>query len=105
MRAHPDLVHGRSGVDSALMAAEEGLVAKVGAEGVLAVGLADGRGLALKVRDGGGRALGPAAVAAVRTGLGLDAASGPLEALAAAPLANGRGQAVGRLEAVVDTGR
>jgi hypothetical protein len=41
----------------------------------------------------------------VRTGLGLDAASGPLEALAAAPLANGRGQAVGRLEAVVDTGR
>jgi hypothetical protein len=25
MRAHPDLVHGRSGVDSALMAAEEGL--------------------------------------------------------------------------------
>ena len=33
-----------------------GLVAKDGAESVVAVGLADGRGVAVKVADGGGRA-------------------------------------------------
>jgi len=34
------------------MRCTDGLVAKIGAEGVLAVGLEDGRGLALKVSDG-----------------------------------------------------
>ena len=101
MRSHPELVHGRSGVDSALMAAEPGLVAKVGAEGVLAVGLADGRGLALKVSDGSGRALGPAAVLGTRLGLGLAASGERLEALVAPALRNGRGEEVGRLEATV----
>ena len=52
MRAHPELVAYEGAIDTELMRAEAGLVAKIGAEGVLAVGLADGRGLALKVRDG-----------------------------------------------------
>ena len=52
MRAHPELVAYDGAIDTELMRAEDGLVAKIGAEGVLAVGLADGRGLALKVRDG-----------------------------------------------------
>ena len=63
-------------IDTELMRAEPGLVAKIGAEGVLAVGLADGRGLALKVRDGALRAVPPAGVALVRAELGL-AARGP----------------------------
>ena len=57
MRAHPQLVAYAGAIDTELMRAEDGLVAKIGAEGVLAVGLADGRGLALKVRDGAARAV------------------------------------------------
>ena len=48
----------RGAIDTELMRAEPGLVAKIGAEG-LAMGLPDGRGLALKVRDGATRAVGP----------------------------------------------
>ena len=70
MRAHPHVVWGPDGVDSAIMLAVPGAVAKVGADGVVAVGLPDGRGLALKALDGARRALEPAAVAAMRTGLG-----------------------------------
>ena len=71
MRAHPELVAYDGAIDTELMRAEDGLVAKIGAEGVLAIGLADGRGLALKVRDGGVRAVAPAGVALARSALGL----------------------------------
>ena len=97
MRANPDLVGYDGGIDTELMRAEPGLVAKIGAEGVLAVGLADGRGLALKVRDGSVRAVPPAGVALVRAELGL-AAAVP-EALVAAPIVNSRGVRVGELRA------
>ena len=40
MRAHPELVAYEGAIDTELMRAEDGLVAKIGAEGVLAVGLA-----------------------------------------------------------------
>jgi L-asparaginase II len=95
MRAHPELVAFEGAIDTELMRAEPGLVAKIGAEGVLAVGLADGRGLALKVRDGGARAVGPAGVALVRAELGL-AAVVPDE-LAVVPIMNSRGLRVGEL--------
>ena len=72
MRAHPELVAYDGAIDTELMRAEAGLVAKIGAEGVLAVGLADGRGLALKVRDGSVRAVAPAGVALARSALGLE---------------------------------
>jgi L-asparaginase II len=97
MRAHPELVAYDGAIDTELMRAEQGLVAKIGAEGVLAIGLADGRGLALKVRDGSLRAVPPAGVALVRSELGL-AAAVP-ETLVAAPIVNSRGVRVGELRA------
>jgi len=97
MRAHPELVAYDGAIDTELMRGTDGLVAKIGAEGVLAVGLADGRGLALKVRDGAGRAVGPAGVALTREVLGLDA---PVpDALVAAPIVNSRGIRVGEMRA------
>jgi L-asparaginase II len=95
MRAHPELVAYDGAIDTELMRAEDGLVAKIGAEGVLAVGLADGRGLALKVRDGALRAVAPAGVALVRSALGV-AAAVPAE-LVATPILNSRGIRVGEL--------
>jgi L-asparaginase II len=97
MRAHPELVAYDGAIDTELMRSEDGLVAKIGAEGVLAVGLADGRGLALKIRDGSLRAVPPAGIALVRAELGLDA---PVpESLVAAPIVNSRGVRVGELRA------
>lgn len=97
MRAHPELIAFDGEIDTELMRAEPGLVAKIGAEGVLAVGLADGRGMALKVRDGALRAVAPAAVALVRGQLGLAAAvPATLEAV---PVLNSRGERVGELRA------
>ena len=72
MRAQPALVAYPGALDTELMLAEPGLVAKGGAEGVFAMGLPDGRGAALKILDGNARALGPAVVAVAREGLGLD---------------------------------
>ena len=95
MRAHAGLVAFAGAVDTELMAAEDGLVAKIGAEGVIAVGLADGRGLALKVLDGAMRALAPAAVAAVREVLGVAATSEALDRLAQPDVCNSRGELVG----------
>ena len=100
MRAHPELVAFDGAIDTELMRAEDGLVAKIGAEGVLAIGLRDGRGLALKVRDGSLRAVPPAGVALVRSELGLDAAVP--EALVAAPIVNSRGVRVGELAQRLD---
>jgi L-asparaginase II len=97
MRAHPALVAFDGAIDTELMRAEQGLVAKIGAEGVLAVGLADGRGLALKIRDGSLRAVPPAGVALARSALGLRAAVP--ESLVAAPIVNSRGVRVGELVA------
>ncbi len=98
MRAHPELVGFRGAIDTELMAAEPGVVAKIGAAGVLAVGLPDGRGLAVKVLDGSARALDAAAVALARTVLGLPAAGPALEALGPGPLLNTRGEPVGAID-------
>jgi L-asparaginase II len=95
MRAHPGLVAYEGAIDTELMAADDALVAKVGAEGVLAVGLADGRGLAVKVLDGGMRALDPAGVALVREVLGRPASNPALDELARPVVRSSRGEAVG----------
>ncbi len=55
MTAHPDLVGGTGRDVTAFMRAVPGLVAKDGAEGVYAAGLADGTGVAFKVADGSAR--------------------------------------------------
>jgi L-asparaginase II len=100
MRGHPELVAFDGAIDTELMRAHDGLVAKIGAEGVLAIGLPDGSGLALKVRDGGVRAVAPAGVALARSALGL--AGNVPESLAVAPIVNSRGLRVGELRAVED---
>jgi L-asparaginase II len=97
MRGYPELVGYEGAIDTELMRAEPGLVAKIGAEGVLAMGLPDGRGLALKVRDGGVRAVAPAAVALAREVLGLEATVP--DVLVSTPIVNSRGIRVGELRA------
>lgn len=100
MREHPALVAFDGALDTELMRAADGLVAKVGAEGVLGVGLADGRGLAVKVADGAMRALDPAGVALVRELLGVRAGGDALEGMASPTLVNSRGEIVGAGRAV-----
>ena len=62
MTSHPELVAFDGALDTELMRAHPGLVAKIGAEGVLGIGLPDGRGAALKVLDGAMRGLDPVAL-------------------------------------------
>ncbi|MEA2286057.1 MAG: hypothetical protein QOJ21_2100 [Solirubrobacteraceae bacterium] len=101
MREHPMLVGHAGSIDSEVMAAEPGTVAKIGAEGVMAVGTAEGRGLAIKVLDGNARALDPAAVLCARALLGLSLDTPALDALTTPPLINSRGEVVGELQAVL----
>jgi L-asparaginase II len=56
VRAHPEYASGTRRDEAALIRATPGLLAKGGAEGVYAVGLPDGRGLAVKIEDGAARA-------------------------------------------------
>jgi len=101
MRAHPQLVAFDGALDTELMRGHDGLVAKIGAEGVLAVGLPDGRGLALKVADGAMRALDPAGVAICREALGLLLGGDAIDGLARPVLLNSRGEEVGAGTAVL----
>jgi L-asparaginase II len=92
MRTHPDLIRGPRAADTRVMKALPGWIAKGGAEGLLCAA-GDGLGIALKVEDGNGRALGPAA--AVFAGR-LDRDLSALEVL---PLKNSRGEQVGEIRA------
>ncbi|EWS99833.1 asparaginase [Intrasporangium oryzae NRRL B-24470] len=56
IRAYPEFLGGTGRDVTALIRGVDGLIAKDGAEAVYAVGLADGRGVAVKVADGGARA-------------------------------------------------
>jgi L-asparaginase II len=64
MREHPYMVGGTGRFDTALMGVTD-LVCKSGAEIVFGAGSQDGWGLALKISDGGTRALRPAALVAL----------------------------------------
>lgn len=55
-RAHPQYASGSTRDEYELMRDTDGLFCKAGAEGVYAVGLADGTGIALKLEDGTPRA-------------------------------------------------
>jgi L-asparaginase II len=55
-RAYPQYASGSTRDEYELMRDTDGLFCKAGAEGVYAVGLADGRGIALKLEDGTARA-------------------------------------------------
>jgi L-asparaginase II len=98
MRAHPDLIRGPLATDTRLMKALPGWIAKGGAEGLLCAAGA-GLGVALKVEDGNGRALGPAA-ASFFAQLDLD-----LDALAVAPLENSRKERVGETRILLSSRR
>ena len=103
MSGNPALVAFPGAIDAELMAAHPGVVAKIGAEAVIAIGTPDGRGLALKVLDGNGRAIDAAAVLCARELLGLPCDTPALGALAAPAIVNSRGAVVGRLEAALDS--
>jgi L-asparaginase II len=90
MRAHPDLIRGPRAADSRLMKTLPGWIAKGGAEGLFCA-TGDGIGVALKVEDGNGRAVGPAAALFFQQ-LDLD-----LGDLAVQPLDNSRGERVGEI--------
>jgi L-asparaginase II len=91
MRAHPELVRGPGAPDTALMEQAPGWTAKGGAEGLLCAVSPEGLGVALKVEDGSGRAVGPA-LAAFLALLGVE-----VPALAVAPVSNSRGEHVGEI--------
>jgi L-asparaginase II len=93
MRAHPALIRGEDSPDTIVMRALEGWIAKGGAESVFCAASPDGVGIALKVEDGGGRAVGPA-VSAFLGRLGHDVPS-----LASRPVRNSRGDLVGEIVA------
>jgi L-asparaginase II len=97
MRAHPELVSGTAADDAKLMRAVPGLLAKGGAEGVLAVAGPGLGAVALKIDDGAMRARLPVLAAALRPLL--DAATaGAVDALAEVPLLGG-GRPVGAIRA------
>jgi L-asparaginase II len=95
MRAHPELVGGTRRDVTALMRGTPGLVAKDGAESVYAVGLSDGRGVALKIADGSRRARA-VVLAAVLRRLGVESTA--YDRLEAAPVL-GHGRPVGAVVA------
>ncbi len=101
MRAHPELVGGSRRDVTALMRGTTGAVAKDGAEAVYAIGLPDGRAVALKVADGGARAR-TVVLAAVLRRLGVESAA--YARLEDAPVL-GHGEPVGAVVAVGITGR
>ena len=96
MRAFPECTGGTRRDVTTLMRGVPGLIAKDGAESVYAVGLADGRAIALKIADGGQRARPVVMVAALRR-LGID--SDVFDQMAHAPVL-GHGHVVGSIDAV-----
>ncbi len=91
MRAHPEFVAGTERDVTALMRGTAGAIAKDGAEGVYAVGLPDGRGVAVKVADGADRARAVAlAVVLRRLGVRVRGIPGPSVRSRARPRGTGR---------------
>ncbi len=96
IRAHPEHASGSTRDEAALHHAVPGLVGKAGAEAVYAVGLPDGRGVALKISDGGNRARA-VLMAAVLQRLGFDHPT--LDAQVSEPVL-GHGERVGEIRPV-----
>jgi L-asparaginase II len=99
IRAYPEYVSGTGRDELELHQAIPGLIAKAGAEAVYAVGLPDGRGVAIKITDGSARAR-PVAMAGVLQRLGFDHET--LAAQASAPVL-GRGERVGEIRPCAET--
>ena len=101
MRAYPKWTSGSLRTERALMAAVPGLLLKVGADGVQAFALADGRAAVFKIEDGSARARDPITVALLRR---LGVTTGPgvpdsaLDEIGAVPVLGG-GRVVGVIRA------
>jgi L-asparaginase II len=96
MLAYPFLVAGAGRLDTELMEATA-LLVKSGAEAVLAIGSPEGWGMALKVSDGAGRAVRPAAFAALAS-RGVETPPGD------SSVRGLHGEVVGELEPLLDAG-
>jgi L-asparaginase II len=101
MSAHPDLVAYDGAIDTELMRAHPRLVSKIGAEGVLGIGLPDGRGAALKVLDGATRALDVVAPLLLEEHWDIAVDTPALRTLRTGPVLNSRGEPVGGAEATL----
>ena len=99
IREHPEFVSGTTRDESALIRAVPGLIAKAGAEATYAVGLPDGRGVAIKISDGSPRARA-VAMAGVLQRLGFDHET--LTEQASAPVL-GHGERVGEIRPYAET--
>lgn len=97
LRAAPAFVGGSRRDVSTLIAGVPGLIAKDGAEACYAIGLADGRGLAVKIADGTQRARPVVAAAALEL---MGVRAGALEELAKANIL-GHGEPVGAVVATL----
>ncbi|MBT2513490.1 asparaginase [Arthrobacter sp. ISL-30] len=97
MRRHPEMVAGEGRDVTALMRAVPGLLAKDGFEGLQLVGLQDGRGLAIKISDGGDRARLPVTLRALAE-LGIESDGGALASLSREQVLGG-GRPVGVIRA------
>jgi L-asparaginase II len=103
MRAHPELVRGDGDLDTELMRALSGTVAKGGAEALAAVGIAEeGLGIAVRVEDGGYRAVDPVVVETLRQVLGWESVPAALDPFAEPVIPNFVGDRVVRLTARVE---
>ncbi|MGW1743350.1 asparaginase [Nocardia sp. NPDC001965] len=97
LRAHPWVISGTGGPDLATMNAVPDLICKIGADGVHAGALPDGRAFAYKIDDGADRARIPLTMAVLQhMGVGW---SDELAALAAPPVLGG-GSRVGVIRAI-----
>ncbi len=107
MRTHPEMVSGEGRSDLALMQAGRGeWIAKIGAEGVQAIGVRAGIGIAVKVADGNRRGLLPATVAVLdQLGLLDDDQRAALAPWREPVLHNYRGLATGQVRPVVEMQR
>lgn len=94
MNTYPQWVGGTGRDVTVLMDALPGVIAKDGAEGVYAVGLPTGEGVALKIADGSSRARAVVIVAVLKR-LGVDVSA--IEDLATVPVL-GHGRAVGAVK-------
>jgi L-asparaginase II len=94
MTSHPELVGGETRTVTEVMRRVSGAMAKDGAEGVFALGLPDGRAVALKIADGQQRPVAVVLASALaRVGVELDGS-------ALSPPILGHGAAVGAVRAI-----
>jgi len=105
MRRHPYLVGGRHRVDTTVMSHVTGVIAKEGAEALACAAVLDGGlGIAVRIHDGGYRAVGPALIRTLdQLGVLDGTARAALRPMSRPPVLGG-GEQVGNIEASFELG-